>query len=479
MAKTFFHGNRVIRLPGADDQPAIEVTSGLTFVVGTAPVHTVGGAVNEVLRLSAFPEAQAALGFRDYRDEDGWGGYTLCEVMDNHFREYRVGPVLFVNVLDPARHRRTVAQTDYPVTDRQVRLPFEAIADTIAVQGGQLGVDFGVFYDSDACVLEVITGGILAGASSVQVAYDAVDPGMVTKLDIIGGQDVATGARSGFELISSCIPRHRTLPGTIICPKWSLDPDVAAVMDAKTVISGILFASALVDLPAEAGTHYARVPGLKADAGSFTSGDMTPCWPKLRRRGKVYHYSTHMAAVMARTDAESDGIPSVSPSNKRLIADAAVLDDGTEVLLELPEANYLNANGIVTALNLTGWAVWGNYTGAYPDRKHPQYAFLSVNRMLKFLANRIVLGYWARVDERMTMRFLDSLADEANIELNGLVRNDHLISGRVETLREDNPSEDLMAGIVRPRIKATPPSPVQEITWLLEYDMAAVMALFG
>jgi len=470
----FFHGNRVGIVPGSEPR-TVEVTSGIAFVVGTAPVHTVNGAVNEVLRFSAFPEARSALGY-----SDDWEKYTLSEVMECHFREFLVGPVFFVNVLDIARHRRAVQAAPYPVQDRQVKLPFEAIADTVKVDGGERGADFAVFYTGGACVLEIVPGGALAGKSTVSVEYEAVDPGLVTALDIIGGQDVVTGARSGFELISVCIPKYQVAPDLIICPKWSKGPAVAAVMDAKTFISSVLYASALVDLPAPGGTKYAEVPELKKKAGNFTSGDTSLCWPKVRRAGKVYHLSTRMAAVISRTDAANDGFPSDSPSNRPLLADSAVLDDGTEVLLDLPEANYLNANGIVTALNFAnGWTLWGNYTGAFPERTHPQYAFLSVNRMMKRLANSTVLEFWRRTDGRMTRRFVGALVDEANISMNGLVSNGHLLGGRVEVFPEANPVEDLMAGIIRPHIFATPPSPAQKIDWSLEYDMGYFAALFS
>ena len=69
--------------------------SGIAFVVGTAPAHTVGGAVNAPVMALNYKEAVAALGY-----SENWKNYTLCEVMHSSFQLYGVSPVFFVNVLD-------------------------------------------------------------------------------------------------------------------------------------------------------------------------------------------------------------------------------------------------------------------------------------------------------------------------------------------------------------------------------------------
>ena len=93
-------------------------------------------------------------------------------------------------------------------------------------------------------------------------------------------------------------------------------------------------------------------------------------WPKYTLGGKINHSSVHQAGVMSKTDATEDlggGSPCESASNKTIQIDGMVLADGTEVLLDLVKANYLNSNGIITALNLTGSFVsWGNETACYP-----------------------------------------------------------------------------------------------------------------
>lgn len=70
----------------------------------------------------------------------------------------------------------------------------------------------------------------------------------------------------------------------------------------------------------------------------------------------------------------------------------------------------------------------------------------------------------------MNRRLLDNIKDSANNWLAGLVGSEYLLGARVEILDSENPMTDLMAGIVRIHIYMTPPSPAQEIDFVLEYD---------
>ena len=69
-----------------------------------------------------------------------------------------------------------------------------------------------------------------------------------------------------------------------------------------------------------------------------------------------------------------------------------------------------------------------------------------------------------------TLRLLDNIKDSANNWLAGLVGSEYLLGARVEILDSENPMTDLMAGIVRIHIYMTPPSPAQEIDFVLEYN---------
>ena len=58
-----------------------EVETGIHFVVGTAPVHTVNGKVNEPIMLQNYSEAAEQL-----RNSDDWEKYSLCEEIYTAFQ---------------------------------------------------------------------------------------------------------------------------------------------------------------------------------------------------------------------------------------------------------------------------------------------------------------------------------------------------------------------------------------------------------
>lgn len=86
------------------------------------------------------------------------------------------------------------------------------------------------------------------------------------------------------------------------------------------------------------------------------------CWPMLKLGDYKFHMSTQLAGLMAQVDTENGGCPYESPSNKNFQCDAMVLEDGTEVNLTLAQANILNENGIVTALNFIAAGAHGATT---------------------------------------------------------------------------------------------------------------------
>ena len=96
--------------------------------------------------------------------------------------------------------------------------------------------------------------------------------------------------------------------------------------------------------------------------------------------------------------------------------------------------------------------------------------FIPVSRMFGWVANSLVLSYWSKLDKKMTRRLIDSIVNSVNIWLNGLVNEEKLLGGRVEFLEEENSETALMAGIVKIHIYMTPPSPMKECEFVLEYD---------
>ena len=76
------------------------------------------------------------------------------------------------------------------------------------------------------------------------------------------------------------------------------------------------------------------------------------------------------------------------------------------------------------------------------------------------------------------LRQVDTILDTCNIWLNGLVASEYLLGARAEFMEDENPEEDLRAGICRIHLYMTPPSPMQQLDFTLEYDASYVAAAF-
>lgn len=478
----FYHGAKARQVATSVSTP-VTANSGVVFAVGTAPVHTVGGQVNMPIMASTYEEAVAALGY-----SDDWGKYSLCEVVYSQFKLYNVAPVFFVNVLDPTKHKKAVAASDFDLLDGKTLLPLEAIIESVMVKAAgnesteyTANVDYGLFYESGNLVLEVLEGGaILESETKLNIAYEQVDPSKVTDAEIIGGFNISTKKTSGLELVDSVYPKYSIAPDILICPGWSHKTEIAAILNAKAQsINGLFEAKALIDVDTAAVTYYSDVPEWKKQQ-NINSKTQILCFPMVKLGDKVFHLSTQAAGLMGKVDTDNGGCPCDSPSNKLLQANAAVLVDGSEVLLDLQQANYLNSNGIVTVLNLMGgFSLWGNQTACFPSNTDVKDYFISVSRMFGWVANSVILTYWSKIDKRLDRRLIDNIADSLNIWLNGLVSEEKLLGGRVEFRESENSQVALMAGKAVFHIFMTPASPAQEIEFVLEYDVEYTSALFA
>lgn len=441
--------------------------SGIPFVVGTAPVQTAESAakVGIPVLCTSWQEAVSALGY-----SDDWKKYTLCEVMYSHFKLYACQPIIFCNVLDIANAKESVAAADVTVADHKIKLSVDAINDaTLVVKATSGGTDlvrdtdYSAYYNGENLVIELISDSSAYNAETLNVAYSKVVTTGVTETDIV----------SGVEGIELCLTKLGVVPDLICAPGFSSKPAVAAAMTAKAGnINGLFKAKPLIDIDCSktGATTYSDVLALK-NKNNITDPSEIGFWPMAKLGDKIFHMSTQVAGLIAQVDTENEGIPVESPSNKNLKCDGLVLEDGTEVNLTLTQANQLNEGGIVTALNfINGWVAWGNYTCCYPTNTDVKDYFIPVARMFAWVGNSLVKTFWAQLDKPMNRRLIDTILDSANIWINGLVGREYLLGGRVEMLEDENPITNLMAGIVKLHVYLTPPSPAQEIDFVLEYD---------
>lgn len=468
------HGVYASEIPTSITPPVVS-TAGLTVVVGTAPINLTDPTnVNKAVLAYTYGEAVQKMGYSDEFDK-----YTICEAISSHFALFEVGPIVFINVLDPEKHKTSktvqldIVKGEAVIKQEGILLP----SLTLKNENGATTYtkeDYEVEFDDDG-YLHIFT----EVANKITVEFEYLDPSLVTPADIIGGVGV-DGKSKGLELVNEVFPRFRLVPGIIIAPKFSTDSSVAAVMKAKAKnINGLFKAIALVDISTEEVTDYTNVPEYK-NQNNLDDPNLVVCWPKVSLGGKQYHLSTQLASLANQVDATNQGYPYEEPSNNNLQMDASVLADGTEILLGLEQANYLNGQGIVTALNwIGGWRAWGHRTSAYPANTDPKDTFISVRRVFIYEQNQFILSFWQKVDKPGNPKLIENIVDSKNIDFNGKTAKGYLLGGRIEFIQEENPLTDLMDGTYAFHLYLTPPTPGREINGQFEFDPDYFSALFG
>lgn len=249
----YYHGAKASKQATSVSTPVV-ADSSIHLIVGTAPVHTVGGKVNEPVYASNYAEAVAAMGY-----SDEWDKYDICEEIYSSFKLYSNGPIIMVNVLDPAKHLKGAETVEKTLAGGITELPYEAVSDTVEVKGydGEdsltetytKGEDYDLFYTDGVLRLERIESGkIKADNARLNIKFNSVDPSKVTKKEIIGGYDTNTNKSSGFELVDSVYPKYGVIPTLFLAPNFSTDSEVAAIMAAKAEnINGLFTGKAIID----------------------------------------------------------------------------------------------------------------------------------------------------------------------------------------------------------------------------------------
>lgn len=453
---SFRHGVYKSEVPTSVIAPS-QGESGLPVIVGTAPVFMGDSTcVNKPMLVYTYEEAVKIFGY-----SDNWAEWTLCEFMYSQFVLYGQAPCVLVNVFDPAKHKEEVSGAQYASLNGSVNLG----QDVISADNQTL------YYDDSG-------NAHIASKDPVTITkIIKAKPSAVTAGEVIGGYSVSTGRNTGLECVNDVYPKYRLIPGLLGCPKYSQLPEVAAVMRAKTEnVNGLFTCSCVVDIPAV--NTYTAAPEWKTQ-NNYVGERQIVCWPKVALGGKVYHLSTQVIGLINSVDTKRGDIPYKSPSNELLQIDSCVLDSGEEVMMSIEQANYLNSQGIVTALNWTGgWRAWGNRTGAYPGSTDVKDVFISVRRMMDYLGNMFITTFWQKTDEPMTPRLIRTIVNSFNMYINSLVAIEALLGGRVEFREDENAYTDLLNGILKFHIFITPPVPAEVIEGVFEYDPEYLSTLY-
>ncbi len=460
---------------------AVPITgySAVQVVIGTAPVNMLddpSSAVNMPIMATKATEAMEKLGYcMDFNK------YTLCQSMYVTSNIYRVSPVVYINVLDPGKHKKALEATEATVDAlRAVVETTGVLREGLAVTAGEtvleLSKDYTVSYDANGyLVVNLVAGGAGAGAEKVSVTGHALDPTKVTKDDIIGAYDPQTGRETGMELIRQVYPRFGLVPSLALAPGYSQIPEVGIALSAKMAdINGVFKGIALLDLDTDKARKYTDCKEVKESSG-FTSEFCYPLWPCFMVGETVLAASAVVGDLISYMDASNGDVPYLYPSNKLMGVTGTCLADGTEVIMDQDHAGAVNEFGVTTAFNSNGWRLWGNYTGAYPAVTDAKDMWIATRRMFNWQGNTFIQTYLSKVDDPMNRYLIESIVDSENIRCSAFAP-EKWAGARIEYAAEDNPDTDILAGKMTFRQHIAPYTPAQEIVNILDYDVSMLRA---
>lgn len=410
-------------------------SAGFQVIVGTAPINLAEdpeAAINKPILVYSKTEAQKKVGYSNDFEK-----FTLCQSISANGDLFNIAPYVLINVLDPKKHKKELAKQDIAVVAKTAHIAeigimlatLNVMADAAKLEANK---DYIAEFDSNGEVdITLLSGGKGASATKLSVTATLLDPSKVTEADIIGGYDVSTGKETGLELVRQVEPKLGLVPGLIVCPGWSKKSTVAAAMAAKCeALNGVFTCECVVDMDTEEAREYSGLKEKKEAMGA-SNPHMILLWPMVKKGDRIYSYSAVWAAMAAYTDvSKNDDVPCKSPSNENLNIDAAVLEDGTEVLLDSKQAELVNSYGIVTAINDNGWKAWGNMTAAFPGTTTMKDKWINCRRMMSWYRNHIIKTYKSKVDDNASPVLIQAIIDSENQYLNSLTP-DKIAGGQI------------------------------------------------
>lgn len=425
--------------------------------VGTAPVQTVAGGaenVNRPILVNNIAEARKYFGY-----SEDWSKYTLCEAMHAHFENNAVGPLVFINVLDPATHKSaeggskslTPANGRVTIADAE-----DAVLDTLKVTGKTKGTDYTVQYDYKKKTITIaeITSGAL-GTDALTITYDIVEPAQVDADDVIGASDGA-GLNTGLFAIKNVYQETGFIPSFLLAPGFSSLPAVhSAMVQNSAKVNGHWDVYMLVDIPIvdEESTKITLATASSwKSAHGYTQPNETAYFPlALGTDGKTYHLSVLAAANLQSLLVEQDGIPYKTASNTEcaIIRNLYLGEDSTgRVYDDYLINNTLNKNGIASAAYVGGrWSIWGCHSADYSQEEGDQINVSETNRMmLYYISNDFQHRRTRNVDKPLTGNDIKTIIAEEQTRLDALVKIGALTYGEVHLNAEASARSDIMNG---------------------------------
>lgn len=435
-------------------------SQGAIVYVGTAPVHNVEGGANNVNKPIVVNNIAEARKYFGYSDE--WDKYTLCEAMHVHLENKGVGPLVFINVLNPATHKASDAGTVSKTPENgRVTIPAaqDIILDSVVVKSDNTtkikGTDYAIAYNIEKKTITIseLTAGAL-GTSALTITYNTVDASSVTAADVIGTSD-GLGLNTGVFAIKNVYQLTGYIPAYLAAPGFSSVPAVHAAMYQNSVkVNGHWDVYMFVDLPIMNSETPLTLDTAKTykNGNGYTKENETVFFPLAQGNdGKIYHLSVLAAANFQELLLSQDGIPYKTASNTdcSLIENLYLGASNTGRVYDDSIINEkLNKNGIASAAYVGGrWAIWGCHSADYDQDNGDQINVAETNRMmLYYISNDFQHRRTPDVDKPMTANDLQTIIAEEQTRVDALLNIGALTRGVVTLNADAQARSDIMNG---------------------------------
>lgn len=435
-------------------------SQGAIVYVGTAPVHNVEGGANNVNKPIVVNNIAEARKYFGYSDE--WDKYTLCEAMHVHLENKGVGPLVFINVLNPATHKASDAGTVSKTPENgRVTIPAaqDIILDSVVVKSNNTakikGTDYAIAYNIEKKTITIseLTAGAL-GTSALTITYNTVDASTVTAADVIGTSD-GLGLNTGLFAVKNVYQITGYIPAYLAAPGFSSVPAVHAAMYQNSVkVNGHWDVYMFVDLPIVNDDDPLTLDTAKTykNSNGYTKENETVFFPLAQGTdGKIYHLSVLAAANFQELLLAQDGIPYKTASNTdcSLIENLYLGASNTGRVYDDSIINEkLNKNGIASAAYVGGrWAIWGCHSADYDQENGDQINVAETNRMmLYYISNDFQHRRTPDVDKPMTANDLQTIIAEEQTRVDALLNIGALTRGVVTLNADAQARSDIMKG---------------------------------
>lgn len=425
-------------------------------LVGTAPVHTVAGGasnVNVPILVNDIAEARRYFGY-----SDNWEDYTLCEAMHMFFENKAVGPLVLINVLDPAKHKGEAGSTTLTPSNGRIILAAaeHIVLDSVKVGDLVLNTDYVISYNhskKNITITEVLPGSL--GDSALEITYSVVDASAVTENDVIGSTD-GNGLNTGMYAVKNVYQLTGFIPSFILAPGFSSIPAVHAAMHANSQkINGHWDAWMFVDLPIvdSEGTPITMDSAHSwRKSNGYTKENETVCFPMVQGTdGKLYHMSVVRAANFAELLLENEGIPYHTASNTAapIIANLWLGEDVKNRVYDDELINRkLCSNGISSATYIGGrFVVWGAHAADYDPENQDEVNISETTRMmLYYISNDFQHRRNDDVDKPLSANDVASIVADEQTRLDALVRIGALTYGVASLNTDEIARSDMLSG---------------------------------